>query len=144
MKRSYEFAKSPLTEMNVSDLWPRVRGRIQRGLCEFWHRRPITLGNRVPLISFTFDDFPKSALRTGGAILKRHGLRGTYYASLGLMGTQGPTGEIFSREDLAILSEEGHELGCHTFGHCNAWTTKPGHFEASIFQNKSAFDKLLP
>lgn len=39
----------------------------------------------APTVSFTFDDFPKSALSAGGAILKQHGPRGTYYAVMGLM-----------------------------------------------------------
>ena len=53
-----------------------------------------------PVISFTFDDFPRSALLNAGAILRERGLAGTYYASFGLMGTKAPTGEMFEREDL--------------------------------------------
>jgi peptidoglycan/xylan/chitin deacetylase (PgdA/CDA1 family) len=33
-----------------------------------------------PVISFTFDDFPRSALVKAGAILRERGLAGTYYA----------------------------------------------------------------
>ena len=53
------------------------------------------MGNDRPLISFSFDDFPRSALFTGGALLEQYGVAGTYYASLGLMGKTSPTGEIF-------------------------------------------------
>jgi len=81
------------------------------------YRRPFLLRNDVPNISFTFDDFPRSALLTGGAILSRYGVRGSYYASLGLMGKQAPTGTIFVAEDLQRLLAQGHELGCHTFDH---------------------------
>ena len=51
--------------------------------------------NAQPLISFTFDDFPRSALTVGGEILERHGARGTYYASLGVMGKYEAAGLMF-------------------------------------------------
>ncbi|MDH4188471.1 MAG: polysaccharide deacetylase family protein [Nitrospira sp.] len=102
------------------------------------------INSQVPLISFTFDDFPRSALHTGGAILKRFGLRGTYYASFGLMGTEAPTGQIFLTEDIGVLLEQGHELGCHTFAHCDSWKTKTPMFERSIVKNGLELSKLVP
>jgi peptidoglycan/xylan/chitin deacetylase (PgdA/CDA1 family) len=107
-------------------------------------RRSVTMRNAVPLVSFTFDDFPRSALHVGGAILKRSGLAGTYYTSFGLMGQQAPTGEIFVAEDLRELVAQGHELGCHTFHHCHSWETKPRVFEASIEENQRALARWVP
>lgn len=104
----------------------------------------VKMRNESPIISFTFDDFPRSAYHTGGAILKAHGFRGTYYAALGLMGTQEPVGEIFSREDLANLIADGHELGCHTFAHFDTWNTAPAIFEQSIIDNARRLGELLP
>src|SRR5215831_4131083 len=75
-------------------------------------RRPFPVRTAVPIVSFTFDDFPRSALLRAAPILKRYGVRGTYYASLGLMGTQGPPGAMFQAEDLGELVQQGHELGC--------------------------------
>ena len=100
--------------------------------------------NDVPLISFTFDDFPRSALQMGGGILKGFGLTGTYYTSLGLMGKQAPTGVIFVEEDLRAAVAQGHELGCHTYHHYHSWDTPPGRFEESILQNQEALQKLMP
>ncbi|MBZ5623491.1 MAG: polysaccharide deacetylase family protein [Acidobacteriia bacterium] len=82
-----------------------------------------------PLISFTFDDFPRSALHTGGAILNRSGLAGTYYACLGLMGGETATGKLFNADDLKILIDRGHELGCHTYSHCHSWVPTRGHMK---------------
>jgi glycosyltransferase involved in cell wall biosynthesis/peptidoglycan/xylan/chitin deacetylase (PgdA/CDA1 family) len=96
------------------------------------------------LISFTFDDFPRSALLTGGAILNRFGRAGTYYASLGLVGKETPSGQIFFPDDLTTLVEQGHELGCHTFSHCDSWATATKTFENSIVQNRAALDRLFP
>jgi hypothetical protein len=100
--------------------------------------------NPRPLVSFTFDDFPRSALHTGGAILRRFGLAGTYYASFGLMGTEAPTGRIFIAEDLEQTLADGHELGCHTFDHRDSWATAPRSFEASVLENRRALGQLVP
>lgn len=130
--------------MTISQLAERVYGRYQRSAARLFFRCPLAVNSEVPLISFTFDDFPRSAFLTGGAILKRFGLVGTYYAALGLMGKQAPTGPIFVAEDLRALLEQGHELGCHTFSHCHSWETKPSVFEDSIIENRLALSELCP
>jgi peptidoglycan/xylan/chitin deacetylase (PgdA/CDA1 family) len=107
-------------------------------------RDPITMRNDAPIISFTFDDFPRSAYHVGGTILKTYGFRGTYYAALGLMGTHAPVGDIFTREDLDNVVADGHELGCHTFAHCHSWNTAPKVFERSIIENERRLHELLP
>jgi len=104
----------------------------------------VDLKPTFPAISFTFDDFPQSALHEGGAILNRYGICGTYYTSLGLMGQEMPAGVGFSVEDLQRAVAEGHELGCHTFAHCHAWKTRPNIFEKSIIENQNALTKLMP
>jgi len=125
-------------------LWARVQGRYRRSVARFLFRRPFEINSKIPFVSFTFDDFPRSALLTGGAILKHFGLTGTYYASFGLMGKQAPTGTMFLPEDLKTLFEQGHELGCHTFGHCHAWDTKSSVFEDSIIKNWLVLSELFP
>jgi len=122
----------------------RVQGFYIRSTARFFARRPSVIKTQIPLISFTFDDFPRSAFLGGGAILKRFGLAGTYYAAFGLMGKQASTGPIFLPEDLKELQEQGHELGCHTFGHCDSWKTDPRVFEDSIIENRRALNELIP
>jgi peptidoglycan/xylan/chitin deacetylase (PgdA/CDA1 family) len=100
--------------------------------------------NEEPFISFTFDDFPRSALREGGAILLNHGARGTFFVSLGLMGRVGPSGELFHRHDLDQVLVHEHELACHTYDHCHAWETPPSEFQASIVRNRRALQQHLP
>jgi len=97
-----------------------------------------------PLVSFSFDDFPRSALMQGGAILGEYGFAATYFACFGLMGRQTPTGEIFSRDDLPELQRHRHELACHTFDHCDAWGTAPADFEASCLRNQRWVARELP
>jgi peptidoglycan/xylan/chitin deacetylase (PgdA/CDA1 family) len=71
------------------------------------------------IVSFTFDDFPLTAIENGARLLEAHKVRGTFYSSLGLAGTNSPVGMIGTQRDMLALSEHGHECGCHTFGHIN-------------------------
>jgi peptidoglycan/xylan/chitin deacetylase (PgdA/CDA1 family) len=124
--------------------WEPLRRYFARKSASAVFRRPQTIRLNRPLISFTFDDFPRSALHSGGSILKRAGATGTYYTALGLLGTDSPSGKMFVGEDLGKALEDGHELGCHTFSHYDSWQTKPKSFEDSIIRNGAALSEFLP
>ena len=130
--------------MSFNQFRERVTGRYKSVLPDLFFRRPLVMKNAVPLISFTFDDFPRSAFLTGGAILENHGISGTYYVSLGCMGHHGPSGELFILRDIIDLNNRGHELGCHTYLHLNAWETSTHDFIESIDQNGKALSEFLP
>jgi Polysaccharide deacetylase len=130
--------------MSGGDFRKRCIGYYRRRAAHLVARRPFVISAKQPVISFTFDDFPRSALVTGGAILNGLGVSGTYYASLGLMGQEAPSGRIFDAEDLPRLFEQGHELGCHTFSHCHSWDTAPDEFEAAIKKNREVLRELAP
>ncbi len=129
--------------MNFGNTISRVKLRLRREISARLARRPLVMCNAEPLVSFTFDDFPRSALLQGGTILRAHGFSGTFFASFGLTGRVTPTGEIFGRDDLAELVAQKHELGCHTFDHCHSWDTAPVDFEASIVRNHLTIEKYL-
>lgn len=107
-------------------------------------RRQLAVRTHVPLISFTFDDFPRSAFLEAGSILKRYGALGTYYVSLSLIGKPSPMGPMFEAGDLTELVHVGHEVGCHTFGHCHSWNTPPDVYERAILDNQRTLSELLP
>lgn len=71
----------------------------------------------TPLVSFTFDDVPDSALHRGAAILESHGVRGTFYIAGGLAGQVEPERVLIGPDGCRELAERGHEIGCHTFSH---------------------------
>lgn len=100
------------------------------------------LGNRGPIVSFSFDDFPRSAYATGGAILKNCGVRGTYYAAVGLMNTSNHLGEQFRREDLESLVEDGHELANHTFSHVSCRSLTRTKFIEEIEKGRKAIQEI--
>lgn len=92
-------------------------GKVRQRLLSRIHSRPVLLANPQPVVSFCFDDFPRTAYTVGGAILKNAGVRGTYYTALGLMNTRNELGDQFTSQDLESLLSDGHEVGCHTFSH---------------------------
>lgn len=126
------------------DLALRVANKVRRTLTSAMHRRPFAWAARRPCISFTFDDFPASASREGGAILEAQGVVGTYYLSLGLMGRPSPSGVIADADDVTDALARGHEIGCHTHGHLDGTLVRPAEFVASIDANRRAFGELVP
>jgi peptidoglycan/xylan/chitin deacetylase (PgdA/CDA1 family) len=69
-----------------------------------------------PLISFTFDDVPRSALTAAGKMLEDVGAGGTYYVS-GSIAQEPDSNEMLRLADLQPLLSRGHEVGCHTYSH---------------------------
>src|SRR5438093_8828125 len=116
-----------------------MRGR--RFVVEHLARRDFQLRGDAPYVSFTFDDYPRTALTGGGRILIDYGVRGTYFVALGLLGTQSVSGPIASWDDLAATVRQGHELGCHTFDHVDGSVVSADQFARSIETNRTALER---
>ncbi len=93
--------------------------KFRRRFTQMHAARPADLRFSEPVLSITFDDFPISAAEAGARVLEYHGSRGTYYASSGLAGTDGPSGRHFTAADIQRLVANGHEIGCHTTHHAD-------------------------
>lgn len=104
----------------------RTFGRRQ--LLKLIHRRPFSVRHIGPVVSFTFDDFPRSAYTAGGAILKDFGARGTFYTAIGLMNSSTAVGDQFGLDDLHSVVADGHELASHTYHHLSSQTTSTQEF----------------
>jgi peptidoglycan/xylan/chitin deacetylase (PgdA/CDA1 family) len=105
-------------------------------------QRPAEWGTRGAVVSFTFDDFPRTALTVGGEILKARGVRGTYYAAMGMMGTVNHLGDQFLREDLDVLLRDGHELASHTFGHVSSQKVSTAQYREEVRKGQRAIQDL--
>jgi peptidoglycan/xylan/chitin deacetylase (PgdA/CDA1 family) len=114
----------------------------RRTILSSLHCRLVPIDDRGPIVSFSFDDFPRNAYTTGGQILKRFCARGTYYAAVGLMGTRNELGEQFCRNDLLALIEDGHELASHTFSHVSCRSISGDAFRREVEEGQRAIEEL--
>ena len=103
---------------------------------------PFRLRNETPIVSFTFDDIPRSAATTGAGILEDHGAHGTFYVSGGLVGTPSPDWVMVEVQDIVALHGKGHEIGCHTFSHKRACDLDAGTLKAEIERNQQYLRSL--
>jgi len=124
--------------MEDNNLWHKVERRLARHLAA----KRIRMRNNTAVVSFTFDDVPQSACRTGRDILERYGCRGTYYVCGGLTDWSSSNGSMHSRADLLSLLDAGHELGCHGYGHQNYQTLTIEEIRADISRNRIFFEEL--
>ena len=122
----------------------RIWHKWRRFTIEHGARRQFKLESDVPYVSFTFDDFPRTALTEGGTILRRRGVRGTYFVSTQLLGKPSPSGPIATPDDVKALLADGHELGCHTYEHLDGCNSSVDAFERSIRQNRTALAAVVP
>ena len=117
-------------------------GEVRQFLLRSMHRRLRSMEPEQAVVSFCFDDFPRTAYSAGGAILKGLGVRGTYYASFGLMNTTNELGPQLIQNDLESLLSDGHDLGSHTFSHWSARRVPIVDFERNVLQGRDAVRKM--
>ncbi len=128
----------------MNKLASRIVGKYHRTLANRFCQQMVEINIPVPIISFTFDDAPRSAFNTGGDILRSYGAKATFFLSFGLLGTETEVGKIATQDDLLLAVNEGNELGCHTFDHLDAWHTSTGKYMQSIIENGQALNRMLP
>lgn len=97
----------------------------------------------VPIISFTFDDFPRSSFLNAGPLLDQYGVKATFFGSLYMMGADTVVGKLFEIHDAQALSEGGHEVACHTFSHLSAHGHSSDFVAASCSMNRNTASSLL-
>lgn len=97
---------------NLAD---RIANRVMRHL----PNPALRIADRTPIVSFTFDDVPNTALESGARILEKHGVSGTFYVAGGLVGRREAGLNLISIDGCRELAERGHEIGCHTYSHRN-------------------------
>jgi len=119
-----------------------VFGAMRRQALCAMHRRLVPMRKRGPIVSFCFDDFPRSAYTVGGVILRSYGTRGTYYVAIGLMNQSTKASESFGAGDLHSLVEDGHELASHTFGHVSSRVLSLPEFRRDVRRGRDAMREM--
>lgn len=120
-----------------------IASHVARRLGRFRCVRPGRVSWPGGVVSFSFDDFPKSAIETGGAILEKHEARGTYYVALGLAGSNGNQGPIADLSQIGETHQRGHELACHTYSHLDCSRAPTTAIVEDLRRNAEAFAELL-
>jgi len=95
-------------------------GDVRRTFLAGLYRRTVSLATNGPIITFSFDDFPRTALTAGAPILEEFGARATYYVAMSLVNSTNDLGQQFRPDDLSAALDRGHELASHTFSHLSA------------------------
>ena len=116
--------------------------KISRKLLPLQARRNLRFKLERPIVSFTFDDFPRSALTNGADMLMAEDWHATFYVAAGLMGIENHHGESFDEADLANARKAGHEIAGHTYSHLDCATSTPAQVMAEIEHNNTALIAL--
>jgi peptidoglycan/xylan/chitin deacetylase (PgdA/CDA1 family) len=122
----------------MSEARARFSHRMAMHLCV----EPFGMRNETPMVSFTFDDVPKSAATVGAAILDAHGVRGTFYVIGSQVGASAPLWDMVDGEDVVALHHRGHEIACHTFSHKRACDLDAETLDAEIARNQQHLRSL--
>jgi peptidoglycan/xylan/chitin deacetylase (PgdA/CDA1 family) len=128
----------------MNAIWSEARVKVSHRLAMHLQVDTYRLRNATPMVSFTFDDLPKSAATTGAALLEAHGARGTFYVSGGLVSAGAPEWTTGDADDVLTLHRRGHEIGCHTYSHQRACDLDDASLAAEIARNRRYFRALDP
>lgn len=119
-----------------------VARRISRRLAGHWPFGLVDFALERSVVSFTFDDFPRSAFTQGSPILARYGARATYYASGGFCGRTIDRLDYYTRQDALEAAREGHEIAHHTFSHPHAPDLGAGALLDDCARNDAFLEEL--
>ena len=125
-------------------MWSEAKARVSHRLATHLSVEPFRLLNETPMVSFTFDDIPKSAATTGAKLLEEHDARGTFYVSGGLVGTASSDWARSMPRTSSNCIAHGHEIGCHTFSHTRACDLDAEALDAEIARNRRYLRALDP
>jgi len=119
-----------------------LSARISRRLTPYFGRRTRRFTLERPIVSFTFDDCPVSAIENGVSLTEAEGWLSTIYVASGLLGQINHHGQQINGDDVKALHANGHEIGGHTFSHIDAQAFSITKFLEDIDANQHALDKI--
>ena len=115
----------------------RIRRQLSHKL-----EREILPRPEQPIVTFSFDDCPRSVLENALPLIEAEAWRSTIYVCLGLCGTTNHLGLHMSEADIVECYNRGHEIGDHTFSHINAKAPSTKDYLANIEKNQQALQAL--
>jgi len=118
-----------------------LNAKLKRYASRHMYRDPLPNPARS-IVTFGFDDCPRSVLETALPILEAEGWRATIYVAVGLCDTTNHLGLHLSENDIIEISDRGHEIAGHTYSHCSASVKSTPDFLADIERNQKALKDL--
>lgn len=121
-------------------------------MSEFLNRVSRTISRRLSremlpplqksIISFSFDDCPKSAIETALPIMEAEDWRATIYVACGLCEIENHLGKHMSLSDVVDVHDRGHEIADHTYSHVSPEDVSLRDYLEDIEKNQSALKAL--
>jgi peptidoglycan/xylan/chitin deacetylase (PgdA/CDA1 family) len=124
--------------------WSALKARVSNRLARHFGGAPFRLQNKAPMVSFTFDDTPKSAATVGGEILDAYDARATFYVAGSLVDQWSGHWDGISADEIVELHRKGHEIACHTFSHARTPDLDAAALAAEIENNRRYLLALDP
>ena len=100
--------------------------------------------NQCSIVSFKFDDFPRSAVSNGARILQEHSTRGTFCVAGSYCGQLIDGVRQYDETDLKALVLAGNEIGCHTFHHQRVSTLNAKALAEELDRNAAFVKRHCP
>lgn len=120
-----------------------VFARAKMAALNFFTQKPAHSRLDAPIVSFSFDDFPKSAASLGAQIMEDAGLLATYYLTGSNCQNSFENIEQYDASDVLRLHKAGHEIACHSFGHPRLRARSQAEIENDLSQNLAFAKNLL-
>jgi peptidoglycan/xylan/chitin deacetylase (PgdA/CDA1 family) len=124
--------------------WSALKARVSNRLARHLGAVPFRLQNKAPMVSFTFDDTPKSSATAGVRILDEYEAKGTFYIAAGLVDQWSGHWMGISNDEIVGLHRGGHEIACHTFSHVRTPDLDAAALTAEIEKNRRYLLALDP
>ncbi len=119
-----------------------LSARITRRVVKHIKQRHLQIKTKRPIVSFSFDDCPRSVFENALPELEIRDWAGTIYAAMGLCETTNHLGLHMSKEDIKSAFAGGHEIGDHTFSHRDVNSIPTETFMNDVQKNQQAFKAL--
>lgn len=119
-----------------------LKAKLKRRITPLRAKRVLKLCLDRPIVSFSFDDCPKSVIENAIKHFERENWRSTVYVAMGLCGIENHLGLHMDADDVKALHDNGHEIADHTFHHIDATQHSIDEFMLDIEKNQSALNAL--
>ena len=127
----------------MNAIWDRARTAFSERLTRNWSPHALPSCATAPVVSFSFDDFPRSAAREGASVMREFGVKGTYFVAGARAGRHLDDVDQFTKDDLIAVAEAGHEIGCHTFGHIRLPSASLSEIADDLLRNQDFVHQIL-